>query len=292
MANNHMQVSQGFRILLGALAPYIARELRTEFGDDWWKAAVIDTLYDDQKRDLPLSGEWAMLVDSLDIARCLLLFDLHWQRVFRKKLSIDHRTWAKELVGVRNKLAHLGGEDFTADDTWRALDTMSRLCEQIDPEGAEEIRVLLRTSRYGSANGSTTVTEGVIVPNTAAKVKKDGILRDTPINGLPSWRDVIEPHPDVAQGRYKNAEFAADLAQVARGEGAYEYRDPVEFFARTYVTEGMTGLLEQALRRVCGLDGEPVIQLKTAFGGGKTHSMLALYHMMRGRVSKIGRAHV
>lgn len=285
MANNHMQVSQGFRILLGALAPYIARELRTEFGDDWWKAAVIDTLYDDQKRDLPLSGEWAMLVDSLDIARCLLLFDLHWQRVFRKKLSIDHRTWAKELVGVRNKLAHLGGEDFTADDTWRALDTMSRLCEQIDPEGAEEIRVLLRTSRYGSANGSTTVTEGVIVPNTAAKVKKDGILRDTPINGLPSWRDVIEPHPDVAQGRYKNAEFAADLAQVARGEGAYEYRDPVEFFARTYVTEGMTGLLEQALRRVCGLDGEPVIQLKTAFGGGKTHSMLALYHMMRGRVS-------
>ena len=285
MANNHMQVSQGFRILLGALAPYIARELRTEFGDDWWEAAVIGTLYDDQKRDLPLSGEWAKLVDSLDIARCLLLFDLHWQRVFRKKLSIDHRTWAKELVGVRNKLAHLGGEDFTADDTWRALDTMSRLCEQIDPEGAEEIRVLLRTSRYGSANGSTTVTEGVIVPNTAAKVKKDGILRDTPINGLPSWRDVIEPHPDVAQGRYKNAEFAADLAQVARGEGAYEYRDPVEFFARTYVTEGMTGLLEQALRRVCGLDGEPVIQLKTAFGGGKTHSMLALYHMMRGRVS-------
>ena len=69
----------------------------------------------------------------------------------------------------------------------------------------------------------------------------------------------------------------------SRGEGAYEYRDPVEFFARTYVTEGMTGLLEQALRRVSGKDGEPVIQLKTAFGGGKTHSMLALYHMLRGR---------
>ena len=59
------------------------------------------------------------------------------------------------------------------------------------------------------------------------------------LSGLPSWREVIEPHPDVAQGRYKNAEFAADLAQVARGEGSFEYRDPVEFFARTYVTEGM-----------------------------------------------------
>jgi predicted AAA+ superfamily ATPase len=121
--------------------------------------------------------------------------------------------------------------------------------------------------------------------SATVKFPKDGILNTAPISGLPSWREVIEPHPDVAQGRYKNAEFAADLAQVARGEGAYEYRDPVEFFARTYVTEGMTGLLEQALRRVCGKDGEPVIQLKTAFGGGKTHSMLALYHMMRGRVS-------
>ncbi len=285
MDNNHTQVSQGFRILLGAFAPYIARELGNEFGDNWWTDGVMNVLYDEQKRDLSYSGDWAKQVDSLDIARCLLLFDLHWQRVFRKKLSIDHRTWAKELVGVRNKLAHLGGEDFTADDTWRALDTMSRLVEQIDPESAEEIRELLRSSRYGSASGSTTVTEASSAPSAGAKQKNIGILNTTPISGLPSWRDIIEPHPDVAQGRYKNAEFAADLAQVARGEGAYEYRDPVEFFARTYVTEGMTGLLEQSLRRVCGKDGEPVIQLKTAFGGGKTHSMLALYHMMRGRVS-------
>jgi predicted AAA+ superfamily ATPase len=286
MASNHIQVSQGFRILLGGFAPYIARELGNEFGQNWWNEAIMDVLYDDQKRDLPYSGDWAELVDSLDIARCLLLFDLHWQRVFRKKLSVDHRTWAKELVGVRNKLAHLGGEDFTDDDTWRALDTMSRLDDQIDPDGAEEIRGLLRSSRYGSENGSTAVTETTSAPAPATtKGKKSGILETTPISGLPCWRDVIEPHPDVAQGRYKNAEFAADLAQVARGEGAYEYRDPVEFFARTYVTEGMTGLLEQSLRRVCGKDGEPVIQLKTAFGGGKTHSMLALYHMMRGRVS-------
>jgi hypothetical protein len=284
MQNNHSHVSQGFRILLGSLAPYVARELGNEFGKEWWNTAVLGTLFDEQKRDLPSSGDWEKLVDSLDIARCLLLFDLHWQRVFRKKLSIDHRTWAKELVGVRNKLAHLGGVDFSGNDTWRALDTMSRLCEQIDPDGAEEIRSLLRTLRYGSANGSTAVNEAS-ASYAATKHKNVGILERTPYSGLPSWRDIIEPHPDVAQGRYKNAEFAADLAQVARGDGAYEYRDPVEFFARTYVTEGMAGLLEQALRRVSGKDGEPVIQLKTAFGGGKTHSMLALYHLMRGRVS-------
>jgi predicted AAA+ superfamily ATPase len=285
MESNHTQVSQGFRVLLAALAQYIARELEIEYKKNWWQEAVIDLLHDDQKRGLPTTGDSAKVVDSLDIARCLLLFDLHWQKVFRKKLSVDHRTWAKELVGVRNKLAHLGGEDFSDDDTWRALDTISRLCEQIDHQSAEEIRGLLRTFRYGTADGSTTATATAPALSTNGKIKNIGILNTTPVAGLSSWRDIIEPHPDVAQGRYRNAEFAADLAQVARGEGSFEYRDPVEFFARTYVTEGMAGLLKQALLRVLGKDGEPVIQLKTAFGGGKTHSMLALYHMMRGRVS-------
>lgn len=285
MGNNHTLIAQGFRIVLGALAPYIARELGNSIGTGWWQKAVIDILYEEQKRDLPRTGDWSELVDSLDTQRSLLLFDLHWNTIFRKKLSIDHRTWAKELIGVRNRLAHLGGEDFTADDTWRALDTMSRLVEQIDPESAEEIREILRVSRYGSVNGSTTVKKASVPPPMAEKQKDTGVLNTTPFSGLPGWRDIIEPHPDVAQGRYKNAEFAADLAQVARGEGSYEYRDPVEFFARTYVTEGMAGLLEQSLRRICGKDGEPVIQLKTAFGGGKTHSMLALYHMMRGIVA-------
>ena len=282
---NHDLITKGFRILRDMLAPYIGRELSLEYGSNkWWDEGVNKVLYEDQRRNLPDYGDFAVLTDSLDIFSCLLLFDLHWQKVFKKKLSIDHRTWAKELIGVRNRMAHIGGVDFTDSDTWRALDTMSRLSEQIDPESSAEINALLRTSRYGTADSSTSVTQTPAAP-VASKTRKAGILNSTPDRGLPSWRDVIEPHPDVAQGRYKNAEFAADLAQVARGEGAYEYRDPVEFFARTYVTEGMTGFLEEALRRVCGKDGEPVIQLKTAFGGGKTHSMLAIYHMMRGKVS-------
>ncbi|MCL2159261.1 MAG: Swt1 family HEPN domain-containing protein, partial [Oscillospiraceae bacterium] len=182
MENNHTQVSQGFRALLGALAPYMARELESEFGANWWDTAVMGILYDNQKSDLPTFGDTSKLVDSLDIARCFLLFDLHWQKVFRKKLSIDHRTWAKELVGVRNRLAHMGGEDFSDDDTWRALDTMSRLSEQIDPDGAEEIRSLLRKSRYGTASASTTASESFAIP--ATKIKNIGVLDTAPTSGL------------------------------------------------------------------------------------------------------------
>lgn len=280
---NHTRITQGFQFLLQVLSPYIARELRGVFGSVWWNTGVLGRLYDEQKRNLPRNGDDETLAASLDIYLCLLLLDLHWNETFRKKLPLDCRIWAKELVGVRNRWAHMGNEDFNDDDTWRALDTMSRLCEQLDAKAAEEIRTLLRVARYGSSAGSMySVSSGQTAQQTAGSNGNAGMLRVSPA-GLPCWREVMEPHPDVAQGRYRNAEFAADLAQVARGEGSFEYRDPVEFFARTYVTEGMKGLLVQSVRRVTGKDGEPVIQLKTAFGGGKTHSMLALYHLLRGK---------
>src|SRR5439155_12203116 len=83
-------------------------------------------------------------------------------------------------------------------------------------------------------------------------------------------------------GRYQQAEFAADLWQVYLGEGTDEYRKPVEFFRRTYVTESLKQLLSRAVQRLAGLGGDPVVQLQTNFGGGKTHSMLALYHLFSG----------
>lgn len=102
---------------------------------------------------------------------------------------------------------------------------------------------------------------------------------------LKAWRDVIAPHPDVARGQYKQSEFAADLGQVVNGEGSSEYTQPVEFFSRTYFTKGLKNLLVKTLRRLSFNEGEPVIQLKTSFGGGKTHSLLALYHLFGGKIS-------
>lgn len=282
MAENLEYVQKGFRILHPLMAGYVAQEMSREYKSGWWQQVL--TTLSDQTRDLPSSGDWSELVDSLDIANCIRLLDREWGTLFRRLLSIDHRTWAKELMGVRNKVSHLGSQDMNKDDAERALDTMARLCGGFDLQGAEEIRTILRELRYGTSMGSTAVTEANSAPEPT-KAKKDvGVLTRVSGSKLPSWREIIEPHPDVAQGRYLNAEFAADLSQVARGEGAFEYRDPVEFFARTYVTEGMKGLLVQALKRFNGLDGEPVLQLKTAFGGGKTHSLLALYHMSRGDV--------
>ena len=101
---------------------------------------------------------------------------------------------------------------------------------------------------------------------------------------LRPWREIAVPHEDVLKGTFQQAEFAADLSRVHDGTASPEYRDPALFFKRTYITEGMRLLLDSVVKRITGQGGDPVIQLQTAFGGGKTHTMLAVYHLARGTV--------
>ena len=102
---------------------------------------------------------------------------------------------------------------------------------------------------------------------------------------LKSWREVVTPHEDVLHGTFQESEFAADLTKVVRGVATPEYQDPELFFQRTVITEGMGRLLESVVRRLSGDGGDPVMQLQTAFGGGKTHTMLAVYHIACGEAA-------
>jgi len=98
---------------------------------------------------------------------------------------------------------------------------------------------------------------------------------------LKAWRQVAIPHEDIRKGRFDASVFAADLGEVIAGRGAVDYRDPAAFFGKTYLTKGLTDLLTGVMRRVAGhKDGEPVVQMQTPFGGGKTHTLLAIYHLL------------
>jgi predicted AAA+ superfamily ATPase len=93
------------------------------------------------------------------------------------------------------------------------------------------------------------------------------------------WREIAVPHRDVLEGTFQQSEFAADITAVHSGKATKEYQDASAFYDRTFITEGMRLLLTQVAQRLVGNGGEPVIQLQTAFGGGKTHTMLAVYHL-------------
>ena len=101
---------------------------------------------------------------------------------------------------------------------------------------------------------------------------------------IPTIFETCHPRKDVLEGAVTEADFAADLAQVIIGTGSPVYLDPARFFADTYPTRGLKNLLANVCRRLTGAGGEvaSIFRLDTAYGGGKTHGLIALCHAARG----------
>lgn len=102
---------------------------------------------------------------------------------------------------------------------------------------------------------------------------------------LRPWFEVVRLHPDVEAGRLAMATFAIDFGGVlANSEGVpLVYRDSRAFWQATHLTGGIRRLLEEVLDRLCGKAGDRVLQLRSPFGGGKSHVLVALYHAAKDR---------
>lgn len=260
--SNRERVHQGIELLRQGLTPFVERMLNSQMGSSW--AHQVDT---SRKYGLKRNKDGSVAWDSQALLKTMWSF---WNDAFREVLGQSERTYVSELIDVRNKWAH--EDPFSSDDTHRALDSMKRLLEAVSAKAeAEEVdksRVeLMRTVYSEQARKQTR--------------RKVLTLEGTPKEGLKPWREIVTPHPDVSSGNFRQSEFAADLAQVYRNspETPAEYGDPTEFFSRTFLTEGLADLLKGAMKRLTNDGGDPVIELQTNFGGGKTHSMLALYHL-------------
>ena len=95
---------------------------------------------------------------------------------------------------------------------------------------------------------------------------------------MTAFHTIAIPHDDILEGRLTMDIFAADLWEVFNGRGAEEYKDADLFFQKTYLTEGLENLLDLVGKRLSGKGGDPVVQIQTPFGGGKTHALIAMYH--------------
>jgi len=104
---------------------------------------------------------------------------------------------------------------------------------------------------------------------------------------MENWYDVIKPHKDIIEGKYDLHRFAADLGDVIWKNAISDYGDPREFYKKTYLTKGLENLLKFVSDKLATGRGDPVIQLQTPFGGGKTHALVAIYHMLKNRENVI-----
>lgn len=263
--SNSERVGKALELLKRDLGPYVEREVENVYQGEA-REKVTQVL----GGDVIFAGKH---ISDLDAAGLFKLMWDTWNEVFRNTLGFSERTLVSELRDVRNKWAHQ--QPFSSDDAYRALDSTERLLAAISSPQADEVhKMKMELSRLifdEQVRNERRKTAGTVIESASSSLKP--------------WREVVTPHHDVASGRYQQAEFAADLWQVHLGEGAAEYRDPIEFFRRTYLTESLRRLIVSALQRITGLGGDPVVQLQTNFGGGKTHSMLALYHLFSGNAS-------
>ena len=259
--------------VLPTLANFVGQTLGKYYRADWWKRGVLEVLTPDQRRGLPREGNFEIFTEAMDVQLCRTVINHkdNWRNVFQHKLNDNQRAWLNELNAIRNDWAHNKTSKFTDKYTERALDTMILLCDTLDKKIGDKLRTQLKKFQAQD-------TPPVNYFDDDDDEEDESFFQ--PEGDNRSWRNVMQPNIDVQEGTYKVSEFAADLAQVAAGTSKLsEYRDATEFFKRTYMTIGMRRLLTEAIDRLVHGNGDPIIEVKTSFGGGKTHSMMALYHL-------------
>ncbi len=270
MASNRDRIGKMFEILAEALDPFIAGVLEPQIGDTDW--ALVVKLADEEKG---IAGKEYSREDPHIQLR--MLTDGLTGRVkkgwypFKGIVSREHEAYAQLLREVRNDWAH--NKSFDDDSALRALDYARLLLAAVgQPYAADKvdaIRLDLRRIATGKQD-EKALKSSTVVPGAS---------------GLAPWREVLKPRDEVATGNFQSSEFAADLYKVARDPDATsgEYSDPARFFSRTYLTEGLRDLISRAVKRLSGdMNASPVVNLQTNFGGGKSHSMLALWHLAGG----------
>lgn len=219
--------------------------------------------------------------DIIEVNDCPAIVAKHWNERF--KHACNGSTRLRNRLGIitegRNATAHFKQEDMSIGDAIEYLNAMAIVLEVIGDQHSQQRVADIRDSLLpvakvnglrddlGERDGLEDIPESRPVPSIP--------------NGLKAWSHVVQPHPDILNGQMTDATFAADLQQVANKEApTAEYQYPVQFFTRSYITPGLKELLVNTVKRLTGKGGDPVIQLKTGFGGGKTHSLIALWHLV------------
>ncbi len=267
-------VGRGLELLRKALVPYVKRQLQAVYKDKWWSLGAEPHVrpMPDPRMKLAKAQDDDARFAALDVAALLTILNNAWNDAFQADLGNAGRSYVNELRDVRNNWAHQRA--FSLEDTHRAFDTMTRLLDMIAAPERVETAQIARDIMLEISQRSRAAQPALIQTASGA------------LPALKPWREIATPHPDVSGGRYQQAEFAADLYQVITGRASSEYANPKEFFQRTYFTEGLCQLLARGWLRLSGAGGDPVVELQTNFGGGKTHSLLALYHLFGGEIRK------
>ncbi len=209
---------------------------------------------------------------------------VHFERVIQKQfhdafqgIFADYQqtqAWLASASVARNfGTTHSVTGDLQPDDVGNYLLAMVRILEQAGlPEAADVERIRKRVLHISDLSESSS---------DATSNEPEKPVRPPSSGDLPYWWQVCEPH-DAFQNPATIDEslFAATLGDVAAGAAREEYLDPTIFFSHTYFTENLKQTIRDVASRLNFGPGPSVTEMQTPFGGGKTHALLTLYHLI------------
>ena len=227
---NHERVGRALALLSSGLAPFAERELKAVYGPNW---------LDEVTRNDVGGGGVPQKVSGTDVQFLLKTIWNEWNHVFRRVLGPGRANAGQRAARHSQPLGAPGGLLLGR--------RLPRARQRPPAANGDQRRRRRPSSPIGRSRSccvrGTRSRRGAVTRKSSAVAPVEG----KPTAGLRPWREIVTPHPDVASGRYQQAEFAADLHQVWRGDANEEYGNPQQFFRRTFLTEGLRELLVNAL---------------------------------------------
>jgi hypothetical protein len=276
------KIHKALGIFLDAMRPFVVSFLQQNFPEEPWEGIFYSKLNPDKQatwnQALRAQGENKMSINLIDYNN-LPGFALNFKRELATELGGTKEankfiSYLQELQDVRNKCSHYQDLDTDEiDGTYLYIKQAARLLKM------DELAVEMDNIR----NQSQPIVVQTPATTELPAVSTTSYSEDAPI---PAWFTNVYPHYDIRNGSLDESVFAANLSEVALGIGQEVYSNPTMFFEKTYITTGLRDIANRVVRALNGEESENrVVSLQTGFGGGKTHTLISLYH-----IAKAGRS--
>ena len=274
-------IFQALGIFLDAMRPFLVETLKKHFPGEPWEGVFFRRLTpqkQEQWNQAQRQGVEPMLrIDYHNLSFLGSKFrDELSEELGNKSNAYTFEQCMRELQDARNKCQHY--TPLSNDEKDRAFSNMIQICNMLGYQNLRQEMDRLRNKKPltpSTVTPTPTRDEKPEESNTSSFSSDDN-------SPIPSWWNNCLPHYDIRQGTLDESVFAANLNEVALGTGPEMYNNPTTFFAKTYVTAGLRDIANRVVRALNGEETENrVISLQTGFGGGKTHTLISIYHIVK-----------
>ena len=283
------KLQRGLGLFLDAMRPYVVSVVERECRDGVsWDMDFEHRMdnerkkYNFQMQRMRLNNNGSSLTGLIDYNN-LVTFIINYKDSVTREVGNSTKNYNRlrsclqELQDTRNDWAHFDEDGLDEDVAERAFSNMVQVAKLLEMEDLEE--ELKRVKGGTQARVEPTPQAERVQPQSP---KQDNTEAVDYSGVLPAWFNSIMPQYDIRNGQLDESIFAANIEEVATGTAPVVYQDIVSFFDRTYVTDGMRELIRRVVQALNGKESQNrVISLQTGFGGGKTHSLISLYHTVK-----------